>query len=310
MLIERIRNRESGIILYGIVPPKMGTDVEKITEISSLQIQRLKGNEIDGLVLYDIQDEVSRTSEERPFPFMETIDAFTYSREYLSSLSIPKIIYRLVGKYSQAELSQFLTRLSPENELTVFVGASSISQKVTMSIGDAYKLRNKTNDNVVLGGVLLSERHKSKGNEHLKVFDKISHGCSFFVSQGVYDVNVSKDFLSDYYYHGKENDIPLAPIIFTLTPCGSKKTLQFMKWLGISIPRWLENDLMHSNDILQKSVDYSEQIWRELKDFAEEKSIPIGCNIESVAIRKVEVEASIELLKRVSKKTPHLGGRR
>jgi len=299
MLIEKIRNRESGIVLYGIVPPKKGTDAEKIEEISSLQIQRLKGNNIDGLILYDIQDEASRTSEERPFPYMQTLDSFTYSRECLSSLSIPKIIYRSVGKYSRAELSQFLTYLSPENELTVFVGASSATQEVTMSVGESYELRREINNKIILGGVTIPERHKSKGSEHLRVFDKVSHGCSFFISQGVYDVNASKDFLSDYYYYGKENGLPLVPIIFTLTPCGSKKTLQFMKWLGISIPRWLENDLIHSDDILQQSVDYSEQNWKELKDFAEEKGIPIGCNIESVAVRKVEVEASIELLKRV-----------
>jgi len=50
---------------------------------------------------------------------------------------------------------------------------------------------------------------------------------------------------------------------------------------------------------LQKSVDFSEQSWLELKEFADEKNIPIGCNIESVAIRKVEVDASIELLQRI-----------
>ena len=74
-----------------------------------------------------------------------------------------------------------------------------------------------------------------------------------------------------------------------------------MKWLGISIPKWLENELIHSDDILQQSVDFSEQSWLELKKFADERNIPIGCNIESVAIRKVEIDASIELLRRVSK---------
>jgi len=299
MLVEKIRNRESGIILYGLVPPKKGTDPEKIREISTRQIQRLNGKDIDGLILYDIQEESSRTSEERPFPFMETIDSFKYSRECLSSLSVPKIIYRSVGKYRRAELTQFLANLSPENELTVFVGASSVSQDVTMSVGDAYELRKDSDNHIVLGGVIIPERHKSKGNEHLRVFNKISQGCSFFVSQGVYDINASKDFLSDYYYYGKENGIPLVPIIFTLTPCGSEKTLHFMKWLGISIPKWLENDLLHSDDILQRSVDHSEQIWHELKDFANKKGIPVGCNIESVAVRKVEVDASVELLRRV-----------
>ena len=112
-------------------------------------------------------------------------------------------------------------------------------------------------------------------------------------------MNAAKNFLSDYYYYGQAHDIPLVPILLTLTPCGSIKTLQFMKWLGISIPRWLENELIRSEDILHKSVDFSEQNWLELKSFADEKGIPIGCNIESVAIRKVEVEASIELLRRI-----------
>lgn len=271
MFVEKIKNRKSGIVLYGIVPPKKGSDTKKIEEISNLQMQRIGSNDLDGLILYDIQDEAERTCQERPFPFLETVDSFTYSREYLSSLSIPKIIYRAVGKHSPAELSRFLMRLSPENESTVFVGASSGSQKVTMPVSDAYKLWRDISSQVVLGGVTIPERHRTKTNEHIRVFEKISNGCSFFVSQGVYDVNASKDLLSDYYYYGKERGIPLVPIIFTLTPCGSKKTLQFMSWLGISIPRWLENDLIHSKDILQRSVDCSEENWKELKDFADEK---------------------------------------
>ena len=301
MLADKIKHRESGIILYGITPPKKGTEPEKIAEIASRQIQRLQGLQVDGLILYDIQDEKSRISDERPFPYMATLDSFAYSKEYLQSLSIPKVIYRSVGKYSKSELSEFLLNTPSKDYLTVFVGAPSKSQEVTMSIDDAYKLKMETNSDLLLGGVTIPERHQKKGDEHIRVFNKISQDCSFFVSQGVYDVNASKNFLSDYYYYGQEQNIPLVPILFTLTPCGSQKTLQFMKWLGISIPRWLENELVHSNDILQKSVDVSEQNWLELKSFADEKEIPIGCNIESVAIRKVEVDASIELLRRIKK---------
>lgn len=301
-LIEKIKSRASDIILYGITPPKKGTSEEKINEISARQVERLQNQNVDGLVLYDIQDEKSRTDEERPFPFMETLDCYDYSQQHLQNLEIPKIIYRAVGKYSETELTDFLTQANPEENLTIFVGAASKSDEVTVSISDAYKIRSQVESDVLLGGVVIPERHQSKGDEHLRVFEKIAQGCSFFVSQGVYDVNASKNFLSDYYYYGKENNIPLVPILFTLTPCGSAKTLQFMKWLGISIPRWLENDLIHSNDILQRSVDVSEQSYRELKEFADEKGIPVGCNIESVAIRKVEVDASIELLERVSLK--------
>lgn len=298
-LIEKIKNRESNIVLYGITPPKKGTEEEKVREISTRQLNRLKALNIDGLILYDIQDEKSRTSVERPFPFMATLDSYEYSQNYLDTLKVPKIIYRAVGKYSKEELSQFINKVDSKEILSVFVGAASKKQNVTISMNEAYELKKKENSNLLIGGVTIPERHEAKKDEHLRVFNKISQGCSFFVSQGVYDVNASKNFLSEYYYYGQDNNLPLVPIIFTLTPCGSIKTLQFMKWLGISIPQWLENELIHSKDILENSVNVSEQNFKELREFAQEKNIPIGCNIESVAIRKVEIEASIELLNRI-----------
>lgn len=301
MLQDKIRNRESGIILYGITPPKKETSLEKVAEISQRHIERIKDEHIDGLILYDLQDEQARTTEERPFPFMETYDAFSYSESYLQQLNIPKIVYRSVGKYSPDRMQEFLQAASQKSYLTVFVGAPSITQAVLLTLPDAYKLKTSLGCDILLGGVTIPERHMESADEHLRVFGKISEGCSFFVSQGVYDVNASKNFLSEYYYHGQKIGVPLAPIMFTLTPCGSAKTLQFMEWLGISIPQWLKNELIHSQDILEKSVDFAEQNWLELKRFADEKGIPVGCNIESVAIRKVEIEASIELLHRVKK---------
>tara|TARA_R110000868_G_scaffold111242_10_gene300576 strand:+ start:331 stop:1311 length:981 start_codon:yes stop_codon:yes gene_type:complete len=301
MLTEKIRNRESGIVLYGIVPPKKGTDPERIVEIAKLQMQRLQSLPIDGLVLYDIQDEASRTSARRPFPFIETLDCFDYSRHQLAALDLPKIIYRAAGKYSREELSRFLNQASATNNMTVFVGAASKDQSVSMTMSEAYDLKQQVRPELLMGGVTIPERHRAKGDEHVRVFEKIRQGCSFFISQGVYDLQASKDFLSDYYYAGREQGIDLVPVIFTLTPCGSVQTLNFMKWLGISIPRWLENELLHAHDILEQSVNYSEANWRELKAFADTLGVPVGCNIESVAVRKVEVEAAIELLNRVSR---------
>ncbi len=298
-LIDKIKNRASGIVLYGMTPPKQGTDPDRLAEIAARQIERLRPLKIDGLVIYDIQDEASRTAKARPFPFLATLDAYAYARDYLAALPVPKIIYRAVGKYTESELSRFLREAPADRYLSVFVGAASKTQAVTLSMSEAYALKARTDSALLLGGVTIPERHDVKGDEHIRVFNKIDRGCSFFISQGVYDVNASKNLLSEYYYQGREQGRALAPIIFTLTPCGSLKTLQFMKWLGISIPRWLENDLTHSRDILQASVDFCEQAWRELKHYADEKGIPIGCNIESVAIRKVEVEASIELLRRI-----------
>lgn len=297
MLKDKILNKRPGIVTYGITPPKVINTQEKIKEISEKQVERIKTLDIDGLVIYDIQDEKERTEAERPFPFIGTIDPQIYSDEYLKDLQLPKIIYRCVGKYTPNQFTDLIKGSFNEDMFSVFVGAASRTQKVSLRLSEAYKICASVNPDLILGGVAIPERHIKNGEEHMRIINKFQSGCKYFISQAVYNVEAAKDFLSDYYYHCKKNNIEMVPILFTLTPCGSIKTLEFMKWLGISIPRWLENDLLNSEDILNKSVSLSKDIFTELFDFAMEKGIPVGCNIESVSVRKVEIEASILLAK-------------
>lgn len=89
------------------------------------------------------------------------------------------------------------------------------------------------------------------------------------------------------------------PIIVTFSPCGSIKMLSFMKWLGIAFPRWLENELRTSADPLTTSIDLCEKIFAEIWEYSREKGIPIGVNVESVSIRKTEIDASVDLFQRL-----------
>jgi hypothetical protein len=299
MLKQRLVNRESGYLFYGLTPPKTNNNPEKITAIAQKQMERLRDVDLDALVLYDIQDESSRTDVPRPFPYMPTLAPDDYSNMYLNDLKVPKIIYKSVGKFTNNELAQWVANSANTVDCAVFVGSPSKHQSNNLSLADAYKIKQASDSRMVLGGVTIPERHDKKGDEHHRLFDKIDKGCSFFISQCVYSASHAKNFLSDYYYASRENNRELVPIIFTLTPCGSLKTLQFMEWLGIDIPRWLKNDLQHANDILSKSIDVCNNIAAELVDYSRNKNIPIGFNIESVAIRKEEIEASIQLLRDV-----------
>ncbi len=294
-----INQKNNHFIFYGITPPKLNTEKEKITAIAQRQIDRIKDLDLDGLILYDIQDESSRTEIQRPFPFMETIPPEVYSKDYLGELKIPKIIYQSVGKYNKEMLSGWFQENSNELPYVVLVGSPSKNQQPAMSLQEAYEIRRNSHPTSFLGGVTIPERHFKKEDEHLRLVHKMEKGCSFFISQCVYSIHNVKNFLSDYYFYMKEKNLEPAPIIFTLTPCGSKKTLNFLEWLGIDIPKWLKNDLYHSEDILSKSVESCKHISSDLKDYCDEKKIPYGFNIESVAIRKEEIEASIDLLKYV-----------
>jgi hypothetical protein len=300
MFNHKINQRKSGLLLYGITPPKANNSPEKINDISLKTIERIKGLNIDALVVYDLQDESSRNPVERPFAFFPTLDAYTYVNRYLKMLELPKIIYCSVGKLNTQELETILENNSPDNAM-VFVGVPSKNTTVKVTLSDAYTMWNSSIRFSTLGAVAIPERHSQKKNEHLILQNKMENGCSFFITQCVYNIEYVKNLVSDMFYFYKEQNLPFPTVIFTLTPCGSLKTLDFLTWLGIHIPVWLINDLAHSQDILSRSVTLCIKIAEEIIDFCIEKNIPFGLNIESVAIRRDEIEAATYLLEQVSK---------
>lgn len=286
-------------LTYGLTPPKATTSPERQRELAALQTARVNALGVDGLVLYDLQDESSRTAVERPFPFIETIDPAVYASDHLRGVTAPKIVYQSVGRRDSAVLRRALTELEQHGHAVVLVGAPSRHQAGATRLADAYALRRAHAPGLVLGGVVIAERHEAQGNEVDRLLGKLSHGVSFFVSQTVYSVTSTKNLLSDLHYRCAHDGVATPPVLVTLSPCGSMKTLDFMRWLGVSVPRWLENELRHSRDILDTSVQVSCSLFEELWAFAKEKGLPLGANVESVSLGKAEIDASVELVGRV-----------
>ncbi len=301
MFLEKIKSAESGVMLYGITPPKAGTDAERIAEIAKRTIDRLASLDIDALIVYDVQDESARTTEERPFPFINALDPLTFASQYLGDLDVPKIIYRPAGKFSAAELSDWLEDLHKHKFYPVFVGVPAPDFPVKTSLPEAYKIWGKHQDTSVIGAVTIPERHEVLKDEDIRILDKMTSGVSYFISQCIFDLDYAKQVVEDLAISCKNRQIAPPTIIFTITACGSEKTLEFMEWLGIHIPDQLKEELKAASDMLEKSVGICLEIASELTAFCMERSIPFGFNIESVAIRKSEIEASVNMAREIGK---------
>jgi hypothetical protein len=297
-LADKLSSRKSGICLYGVAPPKQATPSDQLEAIVAQQLARLESLPIDGLIVYDIQDETERVSTPRPFPFLPTLNPDVYAHEHLGPLAVPKIVYRCVNRDTPAEFVQWLESVNAAAtpRISALVGAPSNRSHAGLPLTDAYALARQHAPNLLLGGIAIAERHARRLDEHERILFKTERGCRFFVTQAVYDVTSTKSLLSDYALAVRDKGgVPL-PIILTFSPCGSLKTLSFMKWLGVAFPRWLENDLCFATDPLTKSLELCERIFAEAWDYARDKGIPLGVNVESVSIRKAEIEASVELL--------------
>ena len=96
------------------------TSPQEAAEIGRVILERLRSLAIDGLVLYDIDDESDRNPEERPFPFLPTKDPADYLARDLVGLEVPAIVYRAVGKYREDRFRTWLEAQDPSR-----VGAAS-----------------------------------------------------------------------------------------------------------------------------------------------------------------------------------------
>lgn len=298
-LHRRVADGEGEFLLFAVTPPRQTTPPARAQEIADVTAKRLRALRPDGLLLYDIDDESDRNPEERPFPFLPTMDPAQYLARHLVDWDLPVVVYRAVGKYEEDDLRAWLRSQEPDRILSVFVGASSREKPVATSLARAQALWAEVRPDLPLGGVAIPERHRRSGTEHLRLLAKQEAGCSFFVTQVVYDVNAAKDLVSDYRYECAARGVAPVPIVFTFSVCGSMKTLEFLGWLGVDVPRWIRNDLEHAEDTLQASSEHSLAAALELMAFCRHLGVPFGLNVESVSIRLAEIEASVDLAARL-----------
>jgi hypothetical protein len=298
-LIDKVANGSGEFLLFALTPPRSSSAGERAQEIADATLARLRTLDLDGLVLYDIADEAARNPAERPFPFMPTLDPAAFLAGNLTSWAAPVVVYRAVGKYTPAELRTWFTQQDPSRVMTVLVGTSSRDSRAKTSLTDAQELSRDAAPSLLVGGVAIPERHRQRGDEHLRLLAKQAAGSSFFVTQVVYDVNAAKNLVSDYHYACAERGTPVAPVVFTFSVCGSVRTLEFLRWLGVDVPRWIENDLQHAADALEASYRLALTTSTDIIAYCRRLGVPFGINVESVSIRRVEIETAVRLAERL-----------
>ncbi|MCO4785977.1 methylenetetrahydrofolate reductase [Marinomonas atlantica] len=299
-LARKFQDPNRGVYFIGTTPPKSSIeDDDQLNQIGQKLLDRLGQIEVDGLIVYDIQDESSRISKPRPFPYMETHNPLDWSKR-LQTLAIkPVITYKSVSSRSADEFNQWLDTAWNDYGIRdiVLVGAPSSDGQIVLPLSKAYETLANSQHDFNLGGVTIAERHAAKGNEHTRLINKTVAGCDFFVSQAVYNPQATVDMLSQYARTCRDNGDEPKRVILTFTPCGSVKTLEFMEWLGISVPDATKHRILDAEFPLDESIKICRSALEQIIEVALPLGIPLGLNIESLTNRKEEIDASINLYK-------------
>ncbi len=285
----RVRDNDitRGVYFIGTTPPKTSAPLEDVEGIADRLVDRICDLAIDGLIVYDIQDEASRTNKPRPFPFKSTHDPRHYSSLLNKKTDKPVITYKSVVQSETEEFDAWLNEAWDEYRVRdmVLVGSPSAKNEVSLPLSAAYQTLADNRNNFFTGGIMIAERHAKKGNEYERLIEKYKQGCTFFISQAIYDTQATIDILTRYAIECKEQGLKPQRIILTFSPCGSAKTLEFIEWLGVSVPEATSLRILNAENPLHESIKMCCNSLNQILDAVVEYDLPLGLNIESLTNR-------------------------
>lgn len=295
---SKLADRNRPLFLYGTTPPREGSPRELVDSAAGKLVERIGRLPLDGIIVYDIQDESDRTPVPRPFPFMRTIDPRAYSRLLFRLTAKTVITYKSIGQLNAGEWREWLTETARDYNihcLSLVGRPTSKGAPFPLSLLDAFEIAAAHPGRFTLGGVTIAERHGAAASESARMLEKMRRGCEFFVSQAVYHSAGAIRLLSDYARDCRAAGVAPRRVVLTFTPCGREKTMNFIKWLGIAVPGETERAIFSAPNPLAASIEVCRSNLRAILEQAQASEVPLGINVESVSINKDEIDASVDL---------------
>jgi hypothetical protein len=285
------------VLFYGTTPPRAGTADDVVRSVAEKLAVRLRGLPADGIVVYDIQDESGRTKQERPFAFTRTVDPRSYSRLLSARTGHPTITYKAVGDLDESRWLAWLTETAKEYGAGCLsiVGRPTSGVRYPLALSRAIRLAAGHPAGFTVGGVVIAERHTEQRSESARLLAKGIEGCSYFISQTVYQADATERLLRDYVRDSRGAGVEPRRIVLTFAPAGREKTITFLKWLGVHIPFETETAILGAANPIARSIEICRDNLRRILDHEYAEQIPLGINVESVSINRDEIDASVDL---------------
>jgi len=296
-LKAKLLDPRQAVLLYGTTPPRAGSPDAVVHGAAAKLVERLARLPIDGVVIYDIQDEPGRTSSPRPFAFTGTIDPRAYSRLLAQRTGIPAITYKCVGAMDELAWNDWLAAAARDYAIgfVSIVGRPASGAEYPLPLSKAIRLAAEHRARFSVGGVVIAERHTQQRSESARMLAKGLQGCAYFISQTVYHPHATQRLLRDYLRDCRGAGVEPRRVVLTFSPAGREKTLAFLQWLGVRIPAETRRAILGAANPLARSIEICRDNLRRILEHEGLGGIPLGINVESVSINKDEIDASIDL---------------
>ena len=266
------------VTLFEVVPPAAAKP--EALESSLHELQQLRGR-ADAINIPEIHDE-DRPGE-RTSKFIERVEPRILGSRIKRELGIDVVINRVTVHDPEPE-RWFRETLGPwDIPNWVLVGGESKEIRYPgPNPGEAAKLIKSLGLPVSLGGITIP----SRVNEPERIRKKHARGVEFFTSQVMFDSNDLVWLIQ------RLNGVD-ARIFISFAPVSNRRDLEFLRWLGVDIPRDLDRFLLGSEQgeaapaetCLERSINLAQRILMDVFDNLPPDPPPIGLNIEHITRR-------------------------
>jgi 5,10-methylenetetrahydrofolate reductase len=261
--------------LFEVVPPAAAKP--EALESSLHELQQLRGR-VDAINIPEIHDE-DRPGE-RTSKFVERVEPRILGSRIKRELGIEAVINRVT--VHDAEPERWFRETAGEWGIPNWVLVGGESKEITYpgpNPAEAARLVKSLNLPVSLGGITIP----SRVNEPERIRKKHEQGVDFFTSQVMFDSNDLVWLIQ------RLNGVD-ARIFISFAPVTNRRDLQFLRWLGVDIPRDLDRFLTGSEKgesvaaetCLDRSIDLAQRILMDVFDNLPPDPPPIGLNIEHI----------------------------
>jgi hypothetical protein len=297
VLKDKLLDPAAPVLLYGTTPPRAGSSESVTQQAADKLAARLAPLPLDGVVVYDIQDESGRTSQPRPFAFTGTIDPPQYSELLAARTRKPAITYKCIGNLDETGWRAWLDEAARAHRLgfVSIVGRPTSGVRYALPLAQAIRLAAAHPAGFIVGGVAIAERHTAERSEAARLLAKGIEGCGYFISQTVYHADATIRLLADYARDCRGAGVKPRRIVLSFAPVGREKTMNFLAWLGVRMPPEIADGILGAANPLARSIGVCRDNLRRILQQPYAREIPLGVSVESVSINKDEIDASIDL---------------
>ena len=299
---DKVRKPKRPVVVYEILPPreKDGTLNSYAEKISSL----LSQTHIDAINIPEVHDEDARGK--RPVKNLERAEAREFGKLLQDNVGIEAIVNRVTVHEKAEKQTQWIKETFYDYDIENLILVGGESSKINYS-GPSV---NETSESITrdlntgrfdffCGGIAIPSRKV----ESERLLRKGSNGIEFFTTQVLYDSEKIKKMLKYYDDICKKSKVLPRRILLSFAPVSSKKNIDFLKWLGVEIPKKTEKHLIDVGPrITKESLKIATEVLNDILTTNEKLGItvPIGLNVEH--IMSYNFQHSINMLQELSKK--------